>query len=135
VNQHDTDLERRLAEIQIELARVGAAVDRPAGNREPVELVESRIWSLTQQFAEILDRWTLSDLRHTRAIGEMEARLKNLETLNARLEHDAEEHLRGLERKIGQNGRRSSRCSRSRSGCCRNMQPACASRSRAADLP
>lgn len=86
----------------MQLERLTTALDRPAGNRPPVEFMESRIWSLTQQVAEILDRWTLSDLRHTRAIGEMEARLKDLESLKTRVEHNAEEHLRTLERKIGQ---------------------------------
>ena len=86
----------------MQLERLTAAVAQPAENHQPLALVETRVWSLTQQFAEILDRWTLSDLRHTRAIGEMEARLKDLEGLKARVEHNAEDHLRNLERKVAE---------------------------------
>jgi hypothetical protein len=100
VEQQESDLERRISEIQVQLERLNAAVAQPAEDRQPLALVETRVWSLTQQFAEILDRWTLSDLRHTRAIGEMEARLKDLEGLKARVEHNAEDHLRNLERKV-----------------------------------
>lgn len=100
MEQQESDLERRISEIQVELERLNAAVAQPAENRQPLALVETRVWSLTQQFAEILDRWTLSDLRHARAIGEMEARLKDLESLKARVEHNAEDHLRNLERKV-----------------------------------
>jgi hypothetical protein len=100
VEQQESDLERRISEIQVQLERLNAAVAQPAENRQPLAVVETRVWSLTQQFAEILDRWTLSDLRHTRAIGEMEARLKDLESLKARVEHNAEDHLRNLERKV-----------------------------------
>jgi hypothetical protein len=100
VEQQESDLERRISEIQVQLERLNAAVAQPAEDRQPLALVETRVWSLTQQFAEILDRWTLSDLRHTRAIGEMEARLKDLESLKTRVEHNAEDHLRNLERKV-----------------------------------
>ena len=100
MEQRESDLERRITEIQVQLERLTAAVAPPAENRQPLSLVEARVWSLTQQFAEILDRWTLSDLRHTRAIGEMEARLKDLESVKARVEHNAEDHLRNLERKV-----------------------------------
>ena len=94
VEQQESDLERRVADIQEQLERLNAAVSQPAEDRQPLALVETRVWSLTQQFAEILDKWTLSDLRHTRAIGEMEARLKDLESLKTRVEHNAEDHLR-----------------------------------------
>jgi hypothetical protein len=100
VEQQESQLERRIAEIQVQLERLNAAVAQPAEHHQPLAIVETRVWSLTQQFAEILDRWTLSDLRHTRAIGEMEARLKDLESLKARVEHNAEDHLRNLERKV-----------------------------------
>ena len=100
VEQRESDLERRITEIQVQLERLNAAVAPPAEDRQSLALVETRVWSLTQQFAEILDRWTLSDLRHTRAIGEMEARLKDLESVRARVEHNAEDHLRNLERKV-----------------------------------
>ena len=100
VEQQESDLDRRISEIQVQLERLNAAVAQPAENRQPLALIETRVWSLTQQFAEILDQWTLSDLRHTRAIGEMEARLKDLESLKVRVEHNAEDHLRNLERKV-----------------------------------
>ena len=100
VEQHESDLDRRIAEIQAQLERLNAVLAQSAEHREPLALVETRVSSLTQQFAEILDRWTLSDLRHTRAIGEMEARLKDLEGLKTRVEHNADDHLRNLERKV-----------------------------------
>lgn len=84
----------------MQLERLNTALAQSAENRQPIALVETRVASLTQQFAEILDRWTLSDLRHTRAIGEMEARLKDLEGLKTRVEHGTEDHLRNLERKV-----------------------------------
>jgi hypothetical protein len=100
VEQQESDLERRISEIQVQLERLTTALAQSAEPRQPLAVVETRVASLTQQFAEILDRWTLSDLRHTRAIGEMEARLKDLEGLKTRVEHGAEAHLRNLERKV-----------------------------------
>ena len=100
VEQRESDLDRRIAEIQAQLERLNAVLAQSAEHRQPLGLVETRVSSLTQQFAEILDRWTLSDLRHTRAIGEMEARLKDLEGLKTRVEHNANDHLRNLELKV-----------------------------------
>ncbi len=100
VEQQESDLERRISEIQVQLERLNTTLAQSAESRPPLALVETRVSSLTQQFAEILDRWTLSDLRHERAIGEMEARLKDLESLKARVEHSAEGHLHSLERKV-----------------------------------
>ena len=100
MEQQESDLERRISEIQLQLERLNTALAQSAEHRQPLAVVETRVAALTQQFAEILDRWTLSDLRHTRAIGEMEARLKDLEGLKSRVEHSAEDHLRNLERKV-----------------------------------
>jgi hypothetical protein len=82
------DLEQRISEIQAQLNRLSAAVELPAEDREHVALMESRLSMLTQQCAEILDRWTLTDLRHTRALGEMEARLGHWESLETRVEQE-----------------------------------------------
>jgi hypothetical protein len=102
VDQPQPDLERRVADIQQQVERLSAAVEHPAEHREQAALMESRLTALTQQCAEILDRWTLTDLRHTRALGEMEARLNNWERLETRVEEDAHQRLGELERKIEQ---------------------------------
>ena len=100
VEQHDQNIDRRISELQVQLERLNAVIDQPGRTPQSLEAVEHRIWSLTQQFAEILDKWTLSDLRHTRAIGEMEARLRDLEGLKVRIEHNAEDQLRDLQKKV-----------------------------------
>ena len=82
------DLEQRISDIQAQLNRLSAAVELPAEDREHVALMESRLSLLTQQCAEILDRWTLTDLRHTRALGEMETRLGHWESLETRVEQE-----------------------------------------------
>jgi Tfp pilus assembly protein PilX len=82
------DLEQRISEIQEKLDRLSAAVELPGEDREHVALMESRLATLTQQCAEILDKWTLTDLRHTRALGEMEARLGHWEQLETRVEQE-----------------------------------------------
>jgi hypothetical protein len=102
VDQQEPDLERRISEIQAQLDRLSAVVEHPAESRGHVALMESQLSLLTQQCAEILNRWSLTDLRHTRAIGEMEGRLTDWERLESRVEQDAHERLRELERKIEQ---------------------------------
>lgn len=98
VEQQETDLERRVAAMQAQLDHLTA--DAPADQREHAVEVEARLTLLSQQCAEILDRWTLTDLRHTRALAEMEARLQDWAGLETRVEQDAHERLQQLERKI-----------------------------------
>jgi hypothetical protein len=100
VEQQDTDLERRVAAIQRQLEHLSSAVDLPAEQREHAAAVEERLSLLSQQCAEILDRWTLTDLRHARALGEMEARLHEWERLETRVEQGAHDRLHQLEQKI-----------------------------------
>ena len=82
------DLEQRISEMQAQLDRLSAAAELPGEDREHVALMESRLALLTQQCAEILDKWTLTDLRHTRALGDMEARLGQWEQLETRVEQE-----------------------------------------------
>jgi Anti-sigma-K factor rskA len=96
VDEQEPDLKRRVSEIQAQLDRLSTVVEHPAEGRE------SQLLLLTQQCAEILDRWTLTELRHTRAIGEMEARLNDWERFETRVEQNTHELLHELERKIEQ---------------------------------
>jgi len=102
VNQQDIELERRISDLQSQLDRLSSGHELPSDQREHVAQIEERLSLLTQQFADILDRWTLTDLRHTRALGEMEARLNEWGRLETRFEQDAYERIRELERKIEQ---------------------------------
>lgn len=100
VEQQESNLERRVAAIQEQLDHLSAVAEIPAEEREHAAAVDERLALLSQQCAEILDRWTLTDLRHGRALAEMEARLREWERLETRVEQGAHERLQQLEQKI-----------------------------------
>jgi len=67
------------------------------GHPEPVE---QRLSQLTDRCAAILNNWTQIDERHSRAVRDVETRLSEWSAIENRLQQDAVERLRDLERSI-----------------------------------
>jgi hypothetical protein len=96
VNPQDTDLERRVTELQAQIERLNVTLqewrqsDRQSD--DSLKPTEARIAKLTQDCAEMLDHWTLASLRHARVVGEMEVRLGewNVRDLKEKIEAEWE---------------------------------------------
>jgi hypothetical protein len=67
------------------------------GHSEPLE---QRLSQLTDRCAELLNNWTQVDERHSRAVRDVETRLSEWSAIENRLQQDAVERLRELERNI-----------------------------------
>ena len=67
-----------------------------------VEPLAQRLAHLTERCSDILNRWTETDRRHAQAVTDVESRLNDWGAIEGRLEQDAVERLRDLQRAIAQ---------------------------------
>jgi hypothetical protein len=69
-------------------------------SQDPLQSMEQRLSELTERCADILTRWSETDRRHAHAVNEVEERLNEWNAIENRLQHDAVQRLRELERTI-----------------------------------
>jgi len=100
VNQQVSELEQRLTELQAQIDQLTLSLHLWRENQDRLQPTEDRLSELTDRAADILEQWSSSGARHARAIGELEARLHDLSSLEARMQHNAAESVRELERGI-----------------------------------
>lgn len=101
VYQEVPELERRLSELQSQIDRLGASMRGwPEGgdSRPP----DSRLSELTEQCAEIVQRWAATGERHAHAVGEFEQRLAAWNAAEVRGQEDVAARMRELQRIIEQ---------------------------------
>ena len=104
VNQPEPEpeLEHRVSQLQSQLEHLNASLSQWRDQQKNIEPVEGRVSDLMQQCADILDKWTLTDLRHTHAVSDMEQRLSQWGAIEHRFQEDAHQRVRDLERRIEQ---------------------------------
>src|SRR5262245_14252138 len=92
VNPEETDLERRVSGLQAQIERLNATLQEWRESEDRLKPTEARISKLTQDCAELLDQWTLANLRQSRVVGEMEMRLGewNVRDLKEKIEAEWE---------------------------------------------
>jgi hypothetical protein len=95
-------LDPSVTDLQAQLDRLSLAVHRGREAQHHVEPLAQRLAHLTERCADILNRWSETDRRHAQAVSEVEARLNDWGAIESRLEQDAIERLRELQRAIGQ---------------------------------
>lgn len=69
-------------------------------SQDHLQSMEQRLSELADRCAEIVNRWSDTDRRHAHAINEVEERLNEWTAIESRLQHDAVQRLRELERSI-----------------------------------
>jgi hypothetical protein len=100
VNQQVSELEQRLAELQAQIDQLTLSLHLWRENQDRLQPTEDRLSELTERASDILEQWSSSGARHARAIGELETRLHDLSSLEARMQQNAAERVRELERGI-----------------------------------
>lgn len=91
---------QRVSALQTQIDRLSLTLQQWRQTQEHLLPMEQRLSQLTEQCDEIVTRWTATDQRHSRAVGELEARLTDWNAIEARLQHDASQRLRELEQTI-----------------------------------
>jgi Anti-sigma-K factor rskA, C-terminal len=100
VHPQTSDVELRLSELQTQIDGLNLALQQWRQIQEHAQPTEQRLAQLTVQCAEILNRWTATDERHTDALAAIEARLEDWGAIERRLQHDSRERIRELEQTI-----------------------------------
>jgi hypothetical protein len=101
VQQLTHDEERQgVSDLQTQIDRLSLTLQQWRQTQEHLLPTEQRLAQLTEQCDEIVARWTETGQRHSRAVGELEARLTDWNAIEARLQHDASQRLRELEQTI-----------------------------------
>jgi hypothetical protein len=93
-------VELRLSELQSQIDSLSVTLQQWRRMQEHAQPMEQRLAQLTEQCARIVERWRETDARHTDAVAGLEARLGQWGDIESRLQHDAGERIRGLERTI-----------------------------------
>jgi hypothetical protein len=93
-------LSNSVSDLQAQIDRLNLALQQWRQSQEPVPIVEQRLRELTDRCNDILGRWTDTDRRHAHAINEVEERLHEWSAIEHRLQQDAAQRLRELERSI-----------------------------------
>jgi hypothetical protein len=106
VQPQTPDVELRISELQTQIDRLSLALRQWRETQEQSQSTENRLAHLTAQSAEILSRWTVSDERHREVVAALEARLKEWDGVEARLQQDAGRRARELELAIEREWRR-----------------------------
>ena len=91
------DLEQRLSKLEAQLDRFSLTLHQWQQTQKHLQPVESRLSELIEQSNGILDRWTVTDQRHTHAVGEVESRLSDWNAIETRLERDANQRIQEFE--------------------------------------
>ena len=100
VQPQTSDVELRFSELQTQIDGLNLALQQWRQTQEHSQPMEQRLAQLTEQCAEILNRWTATDERHTDAVAELEARLGDWNAIENRLQHESRERIRELEQTI-----------------------------------
>ncbi len=95
-----SDVDLRLSELQTQIDGLNLALQQWRQIEEHAQPTEQRLAQLTVQCAEILNRWTATDERHTDALAAIEARLEDWGAIERRLQHESRERIRQLEQTI-----------------------------------
>lgn len=93
-------IEQRLADLEAQLDRLSLTLLHWRETQDHLQPIEQQLSHLTQQCAEILERWTATGERHAQAVGELEARLTGWNEVEARLQRDAAWRFQSLQRAI-----------------------------------
>ena len=88
------------ADLQAQIDRLSLALHHWRESQDHLLPTEQRLATLTDRCAEILNRWTEQDHRHSRALAEVEERLNDWGQVEQRLHQDALLRLRELEAQI-----------------------------------
>ncbi len=102
VSQDIPDLERRLTELQSQINRLSLSLHLWHERQDRLLPAEHRLNQLTEQCSEMVDRWTVTGERHAQVVGELEHRLVDLSSTEARVQQDSAERIRDLQRTIEQ---------------------------------
>src|SRR5258705_2489023 len=97
MHQQGPDLEQRLSKLEAQLDRFSLTLHQWQQTQKHLQPVESRLSELIEQSNGILDRWTVTDQRHTHAVGEVESRLSDWNAIETRLERDANQRIQEFE--------------------------------------
>jgi hypothetical protein len=95
-------LDPSVTDLQAQIDRLSLAMHRGREAQAHVEPLARRLAHLTERCGDILDAWTETDQRHAQAVTEVEARLNAWGAIEGRLERDAVDRLRDLQRAIEQ---------------------------------
>lgn len=100
MEEHGTELEQRLSELQAQVDRLSLSLHLWRQTQDDLKPMERRLSQLTERCAELLDSWTTTGERHAHAVGALETRLVQLDATEARLEHDAAQRIGEIGRVI-----------------------------------
>ena len=100
VYQEAPELERRLFELQSQIDRLNTTLHLSRERQDPLQPLETRLFELTRQCAEIVDRWTETGERHAQAVQKLEERLHTWDETEASVQQEAAARLQQLERLI-----------------------------------
>jgi hypothetical protein len=92
--------EQRLSDLQAQIDQLSLTLQFWRQTQDHLQPMERRLSRLTEECAEILDRWKTTGERHAQAVDELETRLVGWSEIEARLQQETSERLRGLERSI-----------------------------------
>ena len=88
------------ADLQAQIDRLSLALHQWRESQDHLLPTEQRLATLTERCAEILNRWSEHDRRHSQALSEVEERLNDWGAIEQRLHQDALLRLRELEAQI-----------------------------------
>jgi Anti-sigma-K factor rskA, C-terminal len=100
VQPETSDVELRLSDLQTQIDGLNLALQQWRQVQEHAQPMEQRLAQLTEQCAEILNRWTATDVRHSEAVAELEVRLSDWSAIETRLQQDSRERIREMEQTI-----------------------------------
>jgi len=101
VQQHASDVEFRLSELQTQLDRLSLALHQWQQTPEYAQPTEERLSELLERCSETLSRVTAIDERHTQALAKLESRLSDWSFIESRLEQDSDQRIRQFEQILG----------------------------------
>jgi hypothetical protein len=92
--------DQRLTDLQAQIDQLSLTLQFWRQTQDHLQPMERRLSRLTEECAEILDRWRTTGERHAQAVDELETRLVGWSEIEARLQQETSERLRVLERSI-----------------------------------
>jgi hypothetical protein len=100
VYQEVSEVERRLSELQSQIDRLTLSLHLWREKPEQLQPLERQLSQLAQRGAEIVDRWDSTGERYAQAVTEIEQRLADWDTAEARASESASSRIRELQRLI-----------------------------------
>jgi Anti-sigma-K factor rskA, C-terminal len=102
VYQEVPELERRISELQSQIEGLSASLRLWREPSDHLQPMESRLSQLTEQCAEIVERWSVTGERQAQAVGELEQQLIVWNSREMRAEQNASARMQELRRIIEQ---------------------------------